>query len=263
MIKIYKAAVLMAALPVLAGCGRDEAMDPHHEDKSVSVRLSADGEEIRSLAALRFDDGILQEVRDGLSAGSGGKLTMDFTEKSGTVFFWANASGILEDEAFAEGSTTLDEFLDCTAAAGMMTEDGVTMTGSAVLDGAGSELSVRMVRSVARLDLDARYEGVSVNKVTVSRVSEYGYVNNVDAAPASSPRADAVKISAPKGLPGELRSFSISAARPEGPYRVEAEVTVNGAWRMLESTLDADRPQHCVYPYGIRQRFLFGNLSFR
>ena len=229
----------MAALPVLAGCGRDEAMDPHHEDKSVSVRLSADGEEIRSLAALRFDDGILQEVRDGLSAGSGGKLTMDFTEKSGTVFFWANASGILEDEAFAEGSTTLDEFLDCTAVAGMMTEDGVTMTGSAVLDGAGSELPVRMVRSVARLDLDARYEGVSVNKVTVSRVSEYGYVNNVDAAPASSPRADAVKDFGSEGFAGGVAELFHLCGQPEGPYRVEAEVTVNGAWRMLESTLDA------------------------
>lgn len=227
------------AVLVLAGCGNEGYLTPVEEGNALNVRLTADGSAVRSIVAFRFEDGILKERFDNLETGSDGTLNMYFTDRSGILFFWANAGSVIDGAGFTVGETALETFMEQTATAGMMTSDGITMTASVRLEGTGSEITVRLIRSVARIDLVSYSEDVSVSKVTVRRIYGTGYVNGGIAARESGAVTDAAVDFGDSPFAGGTEELFYLCEQPSGKYEVEVEVNAGGAWRKLKSTLEA------------------------
>lgn len=236
---ILKTVFVLSAVLVFSGCRKEESLMPQDGMNVLKVRLAAEDSEVNDVVAFRFDGGILKETFGSLGAVDGGTFTMHFTDRSGILFFWANAASVIAEAGFAVGETTLESFMEYAATAEMMTSDGVTMTASVPLKDAGSEITVRLIRSVARIDLVSEYEGVAVRKITVRQVSRMGYVNDGIPALASLEQSDAVVDFGDSPFAGGTRELFYLCEQPEGKYEVEVDVTVEGAWRKLRSSLDA------------------------
>lgn len=236
---ILKTVFVLSAVLVFAGCRKEESPVPQGGMNVLKVRLAAEDSEVNDAVAFRFDGGILKETFGNLGACGGNTFTMHFTDRSGILFFWANAATVIADAGFAVGETTLESFMEYAATAEMMTSDGVTMTASVPLVDAGSEITVKLVRSVARIDLVSEYEGVAVRKVTVRRLAEKGYVNEGVPASGSLEQSDAVADFGDSPFAGGTMELFYLCEQPDGKYEVEIDVTVGGAWRKLRSSLDA------------------------
>ena len=101
------------------------------------------------------------------------------TGRKGTLYFLANASGIDGlDEV-----RSLDDFLQAKVSGAEMTELGLLMTGKLALEQDDSDNSANLVsmrRSVARLDIDARTEGVRVSRIKIKNAATSGFVWSSD-----------------------------------------------------------------------------------
>lgn len=142
----------------------------------------------------RFKDGVLDEFIGGLLPDQTGDYVVRPTDRSGTLYFLANASGVQS----LEDVRSLEEFLQAKVVGPEMTGLGLLMTGQLSLDQEGvnsSENLVSMRRSVARLDIDTHSEGIRVNRVRLKNVATSGFVWSGD------------MISSPDGTRFEEREF--------------------------------------------------------
>lgn len=130
---------------------------------------------ITRLDVYHFENGMLSEFIGGLLPDQAGDYVVRPTGRKGTLYFLANASGI---ESLDE-VRSLDDFLQAKVSGAEMTELGLLMTGKLSLEQDDSDNSANLVsmrRSVARLDIDARTEGVRVSRIKIKNVATSGFV---------------------------------------------------------------------------------------
>ncbi len=136
-----------------------------------------DASSIESVVGYRFSQGIFQEAVAGEQLHTDGTYTFYLKELSGDIYFIANGN----TELFAglqAGVSSLEEFLESHLPTDSMTRQRFLMTGRMTLDGEHSSAStIRMRRSVARLDLATSERDVKVRRVTIRGIADRGYIN--------------------------------------------------------------------------------------
>lgn len=184
--KYLGAAVSVALL--LAACSEspEDAAPMPGAGPVLSVRFEAEGAlpvraaavddaEIGRVTGFRFVQGTLQEILEGGSS-SEGLHTFYPAALEGELRFVANAPEGLFG-ALRPGGSTLEEFLALGASVDAMASDRILMTGrmelTAVSDGVAT---VRMTRSVARVDLVSEERGVEVRSVVIRPIADRGYL---------------------------------------------------------------------------------------
>lgn len=248
---------------LLTACANDGTPLRPSASGAVTVRLRAEApdglqsgsaadpeSEIRTVTGYRFEEGVLREVIAGAASDSEGCYTFSSAELRGELRLAVNAAGVESLAAVVPGETTLDRFLTLEASLAEMTADGLTMTGSLSLDGAGSALrTVTLRRSVARIDLLSRDAGVEVHAVTIRRVADRGYVSEsaVPATPASASREEFRRDYGDAPLRAARESLLYLCE--QGGEALEAEVVIRmeGGWHRLKSSLPAAIGRNTVY----------------
>ena len=175
---------------VLAGCqvekdGLNEDNGNQMQMRFAVSRLSGDmasGDDagISSLTGFRVTEGKIVERFEYLTINEKGWCTVNPEKKEGTIYFVANGS---EADGLANVNT-LEELLALELAGEEMTDEGVAMTGK--IDLTQSSKEVRMKRSVARVDVDARSAGVEVKEVVLGNVADRGMLWNENSVPVSA-----------------------------------------------------------------------------
>lgn len=179
-----------AVLAAAESCTYDENMA--ETSSYITVRLSHKGQgamfrtvpeydeeyRINDVTAYRFDEGTLQEILFPVSS-EDGLYRFRVSETDGTLYVIANAS---EAAALADISPGLpeDSFTSMQAALGEMVASGLMMTGHVHMS--GGELTVELVRSVARLDIVSSEKDVYVVSVSVKGYADRGTVLHNQAA---------------------------------------------------------------------------------
>lgn len=262
--KINAIYILMMAAVALGGC-RKEMPSGNTDSGNYSKILlrtadmagngAADSEsDINSVVGFRFTDGLLKEKYADISMDAEGGSEIYFSERKGTLYILVNADEIMDMDSFVEDVTTESEFLKLSANVLQMTSGGLTMTASVSLEGTKYEIPLKLKRSVARLDLKSMYEGVSVRKVTVRNIAESTYVNDVPGVP-SGKTEDLVWDFSSGALSLEQQTLSYVGSQSDGPYQVEVELSVNGAWRRQQTVINSI-VRNTVYTVNV-----FGNGS--
>lgn len=257
-----KISVLAMALLAMAmvGCDTTEDMPPQAGGGTVAVRLvpqdmlegaATDAESrVNTLDGYRFVDGVLTEFFPAIALGEDGVCRFSPSRAAGRVYFLANASGVEGMDGMLPGETTEDGFLAVTSTAEAMTEDGVLMTGSTELSSAtvSQEARASLMRSVARIDLDSRYEGVEIHSVTLKGLARRGYVNVRDKAcrPEAAEVVDTIVTFGGQPFKQQKAALLYLCEQGDGTHGVEVAATVNGAWHRLVATLPAVR-RNTVY----------------
>ena len=171
----------------LCGCDAFDLVSQPGSDGALAVRLAARGmsegdatdaeSQVNALVACRFENGILSEVFESLLPDADGVCHLRPSQMGGRVFFLANATDAVDVGALQPGVTTLEHFRQLEATVGDMTGQGILMTGMLTLSpDMPLQVSLALERSVARIDLDASFEGVEVKRVVIKGISETGYV---------------------------------------------------------------------------------------
>ena len=258
-LKYIIAAPSLAAL--LFGCSRaDDGADTRPvSGTAVTVRFEAEGEGAgRSLPAddgtivqvsgYRFVDGTLIETLPGEKNGADGTYTFRPTGISGEIHFVANDG----TEIFGHmrpGVSTFGEFSDVDAHIGSMLSDGVLMTGSMELSEMQGAQTVRMRRSVARIDLEIAESGVEIRSVAIRRIFDRGYVVG-SGQPATPATAGTV------GYGEEYGDASFSAGRRtllhlceqrNGSMTAEVTAVFGGGLHRMTATLPESILRNHVY----------------
>ena len=237
----------------VCSCDTSDIVSQPDADGVLAVRLAArgmsDGEatdaesQVHTLMACRFEEnGILSEVFEALSPDGNGVCRLRPSQMSGRVCFLANAADAVDAGALHPGVTTLEQFMQWEALADDMTSQGILMTGMLTLSPDLPPLvSLALKRSVARIDLDASFAGVEVQRVVLRDISGTGYVNAQESArvPANAERTDWVRTF--EGAPFKNRKSTLCYLAEQGrtSHAVEVEVTIDGAWHRLKTTLPA------------------------
>lgn len=238
---------LFAAV-ILSGCSKETAADRTGNPLTASFRFTAHdagtGHEssvesiINNLQAFRFRNGMLQESFKDVPVTGDGHANIYFKEYSGRVYFLANTSGIPALGLMEPGVTTLDDFLSVTASDSVMTSDGIVMSGWAELGDKGQTIGVALKRSVARIDLISGFEGVEIKDISIRGIARTGYVtDNGAGVPDNAETADIYMDLSGQAVPetGILAYICDQQAGSE----IEVNVNINGAWRILKTTMPA------------------------
>lgn len=254
-----------AVLPMLlsgAGCAGDGMSAAEPNGTPLAVRLnavspegsgSADSESaIHTVLGYRFEGGILREVIPGTPSIGGDVYTFPSASPRGELHLAVNAAGVEALGTLVPEATTLDAFRMLEASLGEMTLDGLTMTGSLVLDGtarSSAAQSVNLLRSVARIDLLSRDAGVEVHSVTIRRIADRGYLlgNGTPATPATASRGDFHRDYGDTPLVMARETLLYLCEQPNDGMEVEVETRFNGSWYRLKGTLPALLLRNTVY----------------
>ncbi len=244
----------------LCGCDASDLVSQPGSDGALAVRLAARGmsegdatdaeSQVNALVACRFEDGILSEVFESLLPDVDGVCHLRPSQMGGRVFFLANATDAVDVGALQPGVTTLEHFRQLEATVGDMTGQGILMTGMLTLSpDLPLQVSLALERSVARIDLDASFEGVEVKRVVIKGISETGYVNAQDTggSPSDLEFADWSKTFEDDAPFKNRKSTLCYVAEQDGrSHDVEIEVDIDGAWHRLKTKLPAVR-RNTVY----------------
>lgn len=188
-LKYMIAAVSCASL--LFGCSKADENPGYGPDGGgvVTVRFEAewmksgrnasstlDDTTIGNVTGYRFTDGIFREALHGEQGAVDGSYSFRPTGTSGEIVFIANDGeglfGWMQPEI-----STYEEFMDASASIESMTSAGVLMTGRMELSEMQvPTMTVRMRRSVARIDLEIAESGVEIRKVSIRRIFDRGYI---------------------------------------------------------------------------------------
>lgn len=170
-----------ACMLTLAGCTTEDIQG--NQQDALTVQFSRTGtdyntadEEIKSLSAYRFENGILKEVFSTLPVN--GTLTCQLVPEQmrGTVYFLANGEHFTGSTGIQPEATTEADFLNIKGTAEAMMENGFLMTGQTVLQADETSVSVGLKRSVARIDLDSPYKHVTVHSVKIDNICMTGNI---------------------------------------------------------------------------------------
>ncbi len=235
---------------MLCGCTAEEGVSGVLSEGTVNVRLLAsammEGEasdtecQVYEVAGFRFEDGMLKEIFDSLTPTAEGIYQLRPEEKKGTVYFLANAASVIQNASFRIEETSLDDFLNLVATADDMTANGLVMSGQADLNSEGTEWTVALKRSLARIDLDTSFEGIEVSRVAIQGISSQGYVNGRSEVrrPAGAELVTLVKDNL--ALSNEKKTLFYVCEQEADQTSVEIQMTsTDGAWHRLKATLPA------------------------
>ena len=251
-LKYMIAAVSCASL--LFGCSKADENPGYGPDGGgvVTVRFEAEGMKsgrnasstlddttIGNVTGYRFTDGIFRETLHGEQGAVDGSYSFRPTGTSGEIVFIANDGeglfGWMQPEI-----STYEEFMDASASIESMTSAGVLMTGRMELSEMQvPTMTVRMRRSVARIDLEIAESGVEIRKVSIRRASAISTRRNTRRAgncararaPGASPfiartRRSPTLKSIGKGSTRRA-SASTSASRSTGTSRRKTKFTIS------------------------------------
>ena len=138
---------------------------------------NSDNTSIRQVIGYRFSEGILREIVPGIESDAEGTYTFPLKELSGVLRFVANDETGIFSQVEPE-STSLEAFLLHSTTIDRMAGDRFLMTGSTEIKTQNTTVpSIRMRRSVARIDLFNPDRGVTVHHITIRGIADKGYVN--------------------------------------------------------------------------------------
>ena len=138
---------------------------------------NSDNTAIRQVIGYRFSEGILREIVPGIESDAEGTYTFPLKELSGDLRFVANDETGIFSQVEPE-STSLEAFLLHSTTVDRMAGDRFLMTGSTEIKTQNTTVpSIRMRRSVARIDLFNPDRGVTVHHITIRGIADKGYVN--------------------------------------------------------------------------------------
>lgn len=213
-------------------------------------------DEITSLRAYRFEEGVLQKVYEPLSVG-GDDYRLPLDRLSGTLYVIAN-----EEPACEEGTTKETDWLQTVLTADRHRISNY-FTGKADLSGKMEKavsIPLALTRGVARFDFRIEVpEGtVSVKRFAVKQVARQAYLFPGDAvrSPEGTAKEDCI-ISTPDA-PLTRDSLGIlyvyEQANPDLSVSLEAEI--NGKVYAFEQPLPSDIRRNTVYAIVLRKDVL-------
>lgn len=240
----YILALGTACLLTLAGCSTEDIQQNQqnvltvHFSRTETNHNTAD-EEIKSLSAYRFENGILKEVFSALPVNE--SLTCQFIPEKmqGTVYFFANGEHFTESIDIRPEATTETDFLGIKGTAESMTENGFVMTGQTVLQADDTSIPVELKRSVARIDLDSPYKHVKVHNVKIGNICTTGNI----LASSMNDKKSAESITLQKNFEeepfanGQISLFYVPEQTGKEGHEVELLVSINDGWHRVKTTL--------------------------
>ena len=165
---------------VFCACGKSEMDKPSPDGNEVRVGMSLSGEDnasIHDVRAFRFGNGVLQEVLSPVGGALDGTLVFSPERREGRLYLLANSSALDALGTISPGITLEEEFTGMVAGVEAMVSEALLMTGQLDLDREQTGVAtVRMLRSVARIDLHSPEAGVQVLGVSVLGFSRQGHV---------------------------------------------------------------------------------------
>lgn len=235
-----------ACMLTLAGCTTEDIQG--NQQDALTVQFSRTGtdyntadEEIKSLSAYRFENGILKEVFSTLPVN--GTLTCQLVPEQmrGTVYFLANGEHFTGSTGIQPEATTEADFLNIKGTAEAMMENGFLMTGQTVLQADETSVAVGLKRSVARIDLDSPYKHVTVHSVKIDNICTTG--NILEGPMNDEKNAESVTLQKNFGeepfANGRITLFYVPEQSGRGNHEVELLVSVNDGWHRVKTTLPA------------------------
>lgn len=252
----------LVSILLSAGCADDRTPAAVPTGAPLAVRLLAESPEgaagtdaesaIRTVTGYRFEDGVLREVIPGIPSTVEGVYTFASASPRGELHLAVNAAGVGSFGTLIPGTTSLESFRALDASLGEMTLDGLTMTGSLVLDGASLSSAPRSVdlrRSVARIDLLSQDAGVEVHSVSIRRIADRGYVleSGTPSTPSSASRTDFRRDYGDTPLTMARESLLYLCEQPNDGMEVEVVTRFNGEWYRLKGALPARLLRNTVY----------------
>lgn len=183
-----QAITFFLATMLFVSCRKDAEEDtsiPHGGMKvvlAVSNPAQAEGgtagaTSISTVAACRFEKGVLAEVLNGLVPDSSGVCLMSFKKQEGMLYCLANVPEKVTAGRFVPGVTSLDDFLQLTASDTEMASGSyLALTGEQSIFPTESISKMQLKRTVARVDLSTSLKGVQVHRVKANRIAGRGFL---------------------------------------------------------------------------------------
>lgn len=132
---------------------------------------------ISTVAAYRFEKGVLAEVLEGLVPDESGVCLMSFKKQEGVLYCLANVPDKVTAGRLVPGTSSLGEFLQLTASDTEMTsENHIALTGSRNILPTESVSRIPLKRTVARVDLSTSLKGVQVHRVKANQIASKGFL---------------------------------------------------------------------------------------
>lgn len=208
----------------------------------------ADDAAIGRVTGFRFVQGTLHEILEGESP-SEGLHTFYPTALEGELRFVANAPEGLFD-ALRPGGSTLAEFLALGAPVGAMVSDRLLMTGRMELPAeSGRAATVRMTRSVARVDLVSEERGVEVRSVSIRPIADRGYLfaQEHPAVPADAGETEFRREYGEGEFMNSRRTLLYLCEQPSGGMTAEVVVAFGGGLHRMAAAFPADLVRNRIY----------------
>lgn len=261
--------IVFCGLLLLSGCHKSSENDlPTPETgKALSVRFIPEGltasasslsktnqvgiddSSIGHVIGYRFSQGIFHEAIVGEPSGSDGLYTFRPEVSSGEIYFIVNGPSEIFNGLQPDVSTQ-DEFLELYATAEEMTASGFTMTGKTSLDELTStQATLRLRRTVARIDLVVQERGVTVHEVNIRGIADRGYLNerNNVSNPATSERTDFHKEYADTPLANSRETLLYLCEQAGNTLTAEVIADINGGLHRMTATFPSEILRNRIY----------------
>lgn len=258
--------VLSAAVPVAAGCSPEQVCDAGESLQRQEVRLNvvpmagaassgndAMESSVADILAFLTEDGILREIILPVPDGVSGRYMLETMGKSGTLHFAANLGDAGALAGLEPGITAERDLLLLEASAEEMTSGALAMTGRADLkDMISGHAEVRMVRSVARIDVSSAVKGVKVLSVSVGGIVSGGKIFPSDEAAGQFQDGRVFKDFSSSPLENGRHVLCYVPEQRGGNILAEALVSADGGLVRLEARLPETISRNHVYDIAVR-----------
>ena len=259
---------VFSGILLLAGCSKlpETELPFLNKEGALTVHLQPDGmtvsqrsdrsgtaptddSAIEQVTAYRFSQGLFREAVSGEQLGADGTYTFYLKELSGELYFLANG----RTELFSElqpGLSSLDDFLSLHASTADMTDRRFLMSGRMDLQEASSSLqTVRLRRSVARLDIASEDRGVEVHSVVIRGIADRGYLNERQevSTPADAGKSDFQKAYSEMPLENSRETLLYLCEQAGSAISVEVTARFGGGLHRMTATLPAQILRNRIY----------------
>ena len=274
--------IVFCGILLLSGCHKSPESDlPTPDAGTISVRFipeepttrsftlskTAQGETndqaIGQVIGYRFTQGLFRETIVGEPSGTDGVYTFHPSSRLGEIYFIANGPSEMSSELQPDVSTQ-EEFLELYATAEEMTASRFTMTGKASLDELTSTpATIRLRRTVARIDLVVQERGVAVHEVTIRGIADRGYLNerNNVSNPAASESTDFLKEYTDTPLTNSRETLLYLCEQTGDALSVEVIADINGGLHRMTATFPSEILRNRIYTIQVHGNGASASLS--
>lgn len=260
---------LLPGLLLTTGCNKSLETDlaVSGTENRITVRLVADGlvsgrnssqtntppdnlndSAIEQVTGYHFIQGTFREALQGERLDTDGTYTFYPRELSGVIYFVANdfseIFGTLQPE-----SSSLEEFLNISAPTATMASNRLMMTGRMELSAHQTATTIRMKRSVARIDIASEEQGVTVQRVTIRGIAAQGYVigPSAPATPNAAVRTDFKKEYSPESLENKTETLLYLCEQTGDPITAEVIASFGGGDHRMTATFPNPIHRNRIY----------------